>query len=357
MAAPLSTVPLFIRPNFEIRHQKKVSMHSSEKIRGNCRGETSEDMMEGLLPKYKNEDWTSDLGYCNSNVQKRNPEGNILLEKQGRKEGGSLSHSQLLQAATASYLNKAIDIRNIAHSVQPIKVGTLKKKKNSLGPTLEVDLIIHGAQDEIQELECQMDEKMGHIYEDGNEDHTTYDDPTSDSRDLCKGNVMLVRMLNNTPMLDGAEAFACGIVNSISSNQPTWNSFGLEVTANNIKTVKSKGSNHLLKSSSDVPHKLLIPSWSLKDSDQVAPYFAHNRNHSMYECFSNDTDGDEGQHSSDGFDIENGLEFSKSKQRYRMKQLRPAGLRLGNVLIIVQIHAKPSELPLPSLSKVICIEQ
>ena len=334
-------------------HSKKFSMHSFDKMESNDETETFDE-------RNKDSDWTSALVHSHSDPHKSTDvklvrKENVLNTdcRPNQQEGDFSSHSKLLQAAASSYLNKSIDIKNVAHSVQPIKLGGYVKKKKATGPTLEVDFIIHTVDDESQELEGQMDDSMVDIEGDENDDNTPSGDSMHDSRDLCKGNVMLVRMLNHTPMLDGAEAFACGIVNGIANNQSTWNSFGLEVTANDFKTAQSKGAHRSMKSSSDVPHKLLIPSWSLKDNDQVAPFFAHNRNHSIYEGFLTDDDGDEGQNSVDDFDIENDLESCKSRKRNRMKQLRPAGLRLGNVLIIVQLHAKPSELPLPSLSKVI----
>ena len=41
----------------------------------------------------------------------------------------------------------------------------------------------------------------------------------------------------------------------------------------------------------------------------------------------------------------------KRKRKKARKWLLPAGIRLGKILVVVQIEAEPSSLPLPTLSK------
>ena len=101
-----------------------------------------------------------------------------------------------------------------------------------------------------------------------------------------------------------------------------------------------------------------IPTYYLKDSAQVAPFFRSNT-HALYESDS-DGNGELNSDKEDGSDcsyVSSGDEekvtyASKKRKRNKRAKLLPAGIRIGNLLVIAQIHASPSALPLPTLSKV-----
>jgi hypothetical protein len=85
----------------------------------------------------------------------------------------------------------------------------------------------------------------------------------------------------------------------------------------------------------------------LKDSAQVASYFTQYQAHCLFE---EEFDEDESIHNSDNDDT-----YEKDARKRKKKEkvlLLPAGLRLGKILIIVQLNANPTDLPLPTLSKV-----
>ena len=90
----------------------------------------------------------------------------------------------------------------------------------------------------------------------------------------------------------------------------------------------------------------IIPS-----TPQVAP-FLKSTTHSMFQEQSQDynqssSDDDD----NDDFDMEN-IGRRKRKKERKVRCILPANMRLGDVLMVVQIRAKPSALPLPTLSKV-----
>jgi len=140
----------------------------------------------------------------------------------------------------------------------------------------------------------------------------------------------LVRMVNSVPLLDGAESFACGLVKAVQSSA-IWASFGLSV----------------LGSSS--PENA---SWSselrVRDSDQVAPFF-QSHTHQQWE------DSQKSSHiDHDNDDVEGSSESQSSRKkrgRNTNDLMLPAKVRLSKILLLVDIRAAPSTLPLPSLSK------
>jgi len=144
-------------------------------------------------------------------------------------------------------------------------------------------------------------------------------------------------------------------VRGISKKKSTWNSYGLEISHLAEDRVPcALGENA-------APHnevEAYIPTYHLKDSAQVAPFFRSNNTHALYESDSDnndESDTDEEEESDCSYDSsEDGEKRNarKKRKRKRRTKLLPSGIRLGNVLAIAQIHANPSALPLPTLSKV-----
>eukprot|EP00979_Chaetoceros_neogracilis_P006413 scaffold1307_cov260-Chaetoceros_neogracile.AAC.1 len=167
-------------------------------------------------------------------------------------------------------------------------------------PTLDVDIIISA-----------FDEEEKAFYSEEGNDRAIPNDGCSEI-DRSKAKIMLIRMVNRIPMLDSAEASACG-----------------------------EGNKSMFEA-------LHVPTFSLGDSAHVAPFFTMNNTHTLLS-------DDESSHSEDDDHSFPGHEQStaatRKRKRNRKMSLKPAGLRLGNFLIIVQLNAKSLELPLPTLSK------
>jgi hypothetical protein len=241
--------------------------------------------------------------------------------------------------AAELYLGRSIPRSNVASSIVPIRLmqqrqlqrkrsnGTQNSRTKKNGsqdssPQLEVDVIVHGP--------IPMDDDQD---EDEGEDALPWNrTDKAESRDAAS--MVLVRMVNRIPLLDSAEAIACGLVQGLASKKQMWNTFGLQVTHH----VSNHGSLSRL------------PVYEVKDSAQVAPFF---ENHSRGGLL--DDDGDSSASSEfepdPEYDMPRGRKRKPKGSRRAQRQLHPAQIRLGNILVIVQIHADPSSLPLPTLSK------
>ena len=215
-----------------------------------------------------------------------------------------------IQRAVSCFLRCNIELKNVAHSIQYIRNGK-RRTKNS--PTLEVDVI---------------------VYEKDDDDHDN-EETTNNTPDMPSAQMTLVRMVNRIPLLDGAEASACGLVQCLASKQSMWASFGLSAKIGTDLTAQDL--------------RLFVPTYDIRDTDSVASFFQNRNPHQLFEMHDHD-----GGNNVDTGRPEVGEETeyeSKPKSQARSTQLLPAHLRLGKMLVIIQIHAQPSSLPLPTLSK------
>jgi hypothetical protein len=235
--------------------------------------------------------------------------------------------------ATQEFLGRRIDIANVAHARLPIRTNqnpTRRKAEDAnqaTGAILEVDVIVHGPYDD--------DDDSRHICREGGVSSDDSDDESEveekSERDTIQDGIsssasmVLVRMVNKIPLLDSAEAVACGLVQGISSKKRMWNSFGLDVNLKHDTTKVDK-----------------LPIFEVRDSEQVAPFFKTGA-HQLF-----DTGGDAAASNDAAIQAASG----KRKGPTDCRGLFPASVRLGNILVIAQIHAEPAMLPLPTLSKV-----
>jgi hypothetical protein len=262
-----------------------------------------------------------------------------------------------IQRATSSYLNRHVELMNVAHSVNPIRrrtgdthgdgASTNTTLKENDRPMLEVDMVVYGRDDQSSDDEVNSE---GSPYN-GDEFETMFagrNKSHDESGEAAK--LILIRMVNRIPLLDGAEASSCGLVRGLSSKKTTWNSYGLDVSPLIEGRVPSA-----LDGNDDVRNDIdaCIPSYHVRDSAQVAPFF-RTHSHALYETDSEDESGSDEEASDCPSDCSSDEETNvrNKRKRKKMTKLLPAGLRLGNVLLIAQIHANPSALPLPTLSKV-----
>ena len=214
----------------------------------------------------------------------------------------------LIKKGAQEYLRySSIDIKNIARSAQLIHNHNGQSQKGS-GPSIEVQMIIYQNSEDTIHNESDFEVET---------EQTTNSSP-------WKGKMTLIRMVNDVPLLDSADARACGLVQGLNSMKNTWAAFGLDVSISAIETQEDNNNTN--------PSTILhLPTFDIKDIEELDTYFRRS-NHDMYE-----------EDISENIDT---IGFSQTLKRL------PAGVRIGNILLIVQLRATPSQLALPTLSKV-----
>lgn len=292
--------PLYIRPAAEL--ERRLNKNKTSFLTVDFNSLDGDTTSNGAEDKSNGDKWDGGDGFdeglsldgCQlpkkSNADRQREEAEMKMKKK----------ISLIHRAASAYKHwPDLCIENIAHAVQPIRRSNDGSQSTSAdnGSVLEISLIVFGPDrdDEINDID------------DRNE------------IDTKSSKLHVVRMVNGIPLLDSSEAFACGILRKVSSSVATWNSFGLDVLQISEKSLE----------------------FEVSDSSQVAPFLKPTA-HSLFEGHYQDSDNDEFDKRCRG----------KRKKVCQVKCILPAALRLGYVLMIVQIRAKPSALPLPTLSKV-----
>ena len=304
-APTLQFSPLYIRPAAEIERQIKKNSNFSYPVDASS--------MQGSEEKSMEDKWEGDDGFDEElsrlSLDDRSNRQASKIKSAHRKrieaEMQRIEKISLIHRAASAYKCRPdLKLENVSHSIQPIRrdIGRCQSTSSESGSVLEVSLIVFGP-----DLE-------------DNEDRY---DIESDSSKL-----FVVRMVNGIPLLDSSEALACGVMRVVSNSAATWNSFGLEISQNNVHNLE----------------------FEVRDSAQVAPFLEHST-HSMFDnhCRHYNQSSSEAE-DADDFDVETSK--GKRKTVHQKNRILPAALRLGHVLLVVQIRAKPSALPLPTLSKV-----
>ena len=251
------------------------------------------------------------------------------------KENDANVEREQMWKATQAFLGCSIDLANVAHASVPIRIETKTANKKTpkndaqAGPRLVVGVIVHDRSS--SDVACGMDEERYEMQE-GKWSASSANEPVDAGANTSKSaSMVLIRMVNKIPLLDSAESAACGLIHGLASKTRIWNSFGLEVTTNfNTGNVNA------------------IPTFDVRDSDQVMPFFNKGA-HNLLECDIDSESDDDSESDNDTDHVSIG---AKRKRHRSSRQLLPASLRLGNILLIVQIHAEPATLPLPTLCKV-----
>eukprot|EP00977_Amphora_coffeiformis_P001973 scaffold374_cov160-Amphora_coffeaeformis.AAC.10 len=300
LAPSLSSVPLQVRPI-----AGSVSLHAEE---------TNSIAAADKTPK-KQPAWSDLLLRDETNddekVKAVTPD-DARFRRVGKQDKGP-STDRLLCAAQR-FLERHVLPTNLAHSRVPIRLpGTNAADL----PSLEVTLIVHSSSEE-----------------DGNGNPSEQEDAASVSNS-AEASMVLIRMVNQIPLLDSAEGVACGLVQGVVAKESLWQSVGLDVSLRAASASMARS-----------------PVYSVKDSSQVMPYLKSQRGG----LFDDNADEEDSSEESDDESIgEAILEGKKRPRRGSQKRphkvFLPADARLGNILLIVQINAEPSQLPLPTLCK------
>lgn len=247
----------------------------------------------------------------------------------GRNKAGSDCQS-LFRAATAFWPHRNVHFKNVARSVQNIrtkKPTDSQSADRALARRASPDLM----QLEVNVIVCPRGEGQGRNGNDSSIRSSSSmggDSKSSDTNDendheAVTARLQLVRLVNGTPLLDGVEAHACGLVHGVS-NKAVWGQFGL--------TISQRGTM--------IPgqEQGWTPTFDLQDSAQITPFL--QKNGSKHRPLSSFNKADTcGRHKAD-------------KTKMIQESLHPAHLRLGQVLVVVRIRAAPTSLPLPTLCKV-----
>lgn len=292
MKAPtLATIPLFVRSQQERVDKWRTSIQNTR---------WNENMTEGEGASSNDDD--SEL----SGESK---------PKQQSKASSEINTREQIQVAASAYLRKSIQLRNVAHSEQSIRHPAAQGRY----PILEVDMVVFSPNESQSDEESESDSDQG----------VSFENRTA--------TMAVIRMVNRIPLLDSAEAAACGLVQGITSSSSTWKSFGLHVARTNERSRKALQQG-----------RTFVPYFAVSDSDHVAPFFARGIHDRFEEVHINGSEDER----EDGRDIDQRSQVKKRKRASVKKMLLlPAHLRIGNILLLVQINANPSTLPLPTLSK------
>jgi hypothetical protein len=266
---------------------------------------------------------------------------------------------QAVWKATQFFLGQPIELQNVAHAVVPIQCTSVNAnkrkrkhhKKGFCGPIMKVSMIVAGPMEErnYDGGETVFDKEE---YQDLVHNYSSVDNQNkilkSAISSSSSASMQLVRMVNNIPMLDSSEALACGLVQGIVAKNKVWNAFGLDVHSVSPKSPNAQNCD------------TKTPSFDVQDSSQIAPFFSKG-SHALLEDgfhrFENESDINsklKRDQEQDGNEIggDDLVIPKEKKQKSSNGVFLPAALRLGNILIIAQIQAEPTILPLPTLSKV-----
>lgn len=373
-AATLTNMPLYVRPPLEQQQRKRQHQQQQQRLLQETTASQSsgadrvskgtrddEETWGGVFDDQEEEEGESnDDSRVESPTQDNtlrniedtavvSPEETTEKKRNGYTQDDDSDSIKDIHRAVEAYIGQPVDPANLACSRQPIRNGNYQaSKKRSrcrhTGPSLEVTLVVCGVREELGTSPEEDDSGM--LGSNENDDDNDDDDPLVPTAPQTRDATMkIVRMVNRIPLLDGAEANSCGLVQGILQKRRVWNSFGIEVSSSGFQQQRSgHGKDNYNKE--EAFHQ--VPTLQVRDSEQVMP-FLRSANHSLLEDPFGD-DGSDTDSNDDDVDVED-LYTRKRRRKAGRKWLLPARVRLGDILVIVQIDAEPSQLPLPTLSK------
>eukprot|EP00804_Cyclotella_cryptica_P023610 CCRYP_011939-RA/>CCRYP_011939-RA protein AED:0.03 eAED:0.03 QI:0/0/0/1/1/1/3/0/958 len=337
LAPSLSRRPLMIRPPAEMELRSRVVNEVYDETKN---GGIEEEREHNL-------DWDGDDGFVDNddeNTTLRNKDNSNLqilpnimpdIISKATKEREHLKQethkrTALICKAAEIYMGRTLCAKNVAYKTHPIRRingNGSQSNRHKNHSFLEVGIFVFGPEPD-----------------DVSSDGETAD--SNQSKTNRSSTLQLVRMVNGIPLLDSPEAVACGVVQMVANNGANWNSFGLEVSLKKMNESASKRSG----GDNDTP------MFHIVDSAQVAPFFRESAHGLFYgknrqDDDDDDDDDDEGSSSVEYIFDPGHSTRKRKKERMSLDALLPASLRLGEMLMIVNIRAKPSALPLPTLSK------
>ena len=262
--------------------------------------------------------------------------GGNRKDNTGGKSDSESDRYAFFKAAKSFWPERNIAYKNVARSVRNIPRTNYSSKENATTSELqlEVHMVVCPYPKQDEENSSGSTSATG---SDSSSSSSSFDDDINTGdyavRDRKVATLQLIRMVNGVPILDSGEAHSCGLVHGVA-NKIVWGSFGLDVTKNaaTIHETCDTPSRHPTTST---------PSFQLRDSNIIAPFINRNINHRQLRASNRDMINNDNE------------EEDKKRKRDDDYQdgLLPANIRIGTILLVVQIRAAPSALPLPTLSK------
>lgn len=240
----------------------------------------------------ENEQWTDGLSEAEEQPEVfEKDENDTVQESTNEQQDATLVRRLEILKAAHAFLKQPVQLENVAHASHPI--GRISRHViPEEQPTLDVSVICYQQDDHDDEEEQHEDDCM-----------FLGESPSA----KC----MLVRMVNGVPLLDSAEASACGLVQGMVQQQSTWNSFGLHITQScargqhlptNFGQHDDDSSSSGVVESQPLDHQqdLFVPTFGVRDSTQVAP-FLQSGIHELYELSQEEENSDASVHGRHGF--------------------------------------------------------
>lgn len=228
--------------------------------------------------------------------------------------------TEFANAVQSFWPNSNVKIDNVARSIRPIRhlnEEVLSNKEDGEESKAELEVSIAVCPDFVndQNRDCTVDSSV-----------TISNDALLGDEQAAR--LQLIRIVNDVPIIENAEAHSCGLVHGIADTK-LWGSFGLDIERSVTTSQSTKAST---------------PSFRLRDSNLVAPFINKNANHRLLGESNDDEDLDQRSN-----------EKNRKRRRrgvHASNELCPANVRIGVILVVVHVRANPSALPLPTLSKV-----
>jgi hypothetical protein len=189
---------------------------------------------------------------------------------------------ELVEAAKAYWPKRAIVPKNVAISCQKIRQSDRKCHDHPPQAASELQLEVNMVVCPISALQVSSDDS------ESEGDQHSFEHQQLLSAEEKPATLELVRMVNDVPLLDGAEAHSCGLVHGLE-NKTVWGSFGLEIRR---KTV-----DHSQNWCSTPERCKWTPTFELQDHKQVAAYIQKDSNHkqlrNLIENYEDDSDAED----------------------------------------------------------------
>jgi hypothetical protein len=315
-ASTLSSTPIFVRPR-KAREATVQTKNQRNAIAKNVISTASTPGHNRLSLDY--EQWKDPLtDESDKDDQSDDDDGDESGELPlglGKKMDPKLL--DVFEAAKSFWPYKRIELKNVARSLQKIRAANNETNtQNTTDPSdfhLEVNMIVCPGSSDRNDVDSSEEESLSS----GKNSFAT---------------IQLIRMVNDVPLLDGAEAHSCGLVHGLI-NKSLWGSFGLDVSKNVSQT---RGTTW-------------TPTFNVRDSDQVSPFFQTESNHKQLLSDSKQACNDDSKSDDEDQQVEDRKRKWDAKEE---NNLLPAQVRLGTILVCVNLRAASSSLPLPTLSKV-----
>eukprot|EP00535_Pseudo-nitzschia_heimii_P010879 CAMPEP_0197200238 /NCGR_PEP_ID=MMETSP1423-20130617/34293_1 /TAXON_ID=476441 /ORGANISM="Pseudo-nitzschia heimii, Strain UNC1101" /LENGTH=284 /DNA_ID=CAMNT_0042654113 /DNA_START=919 /DNA_END=1770 /DNA_ORIENTATION=- len=204
------------------------------------------------------------------------------------------------------YDNVACSVSNVSRNCTDEAAPSLKETKGNMKIQLEVKIAV-----------CPLSDRGKNGIASNN---STFNNPNDiSSGDNKAAKLELVRIFNGIPIMETAESQSCGIVHGVA-NKDVWRSYGLDIDRHMTITPDTNS---------------FAPSFLLRDSNVIAPYIHNNPKHKQLQVKK-----------CDGIRKRN-REAEKNERKKEIlpeQDLLPANVRIGLILVVVEIRTALSSL-------------